>query len=809
MSVRTAAVAVLATAAFVVLPTHQTLAAFSADGVGSGLTASASIPSSAAPSATVVGRDVTVSWPTTTLSSGVPAEGYTVRRYDTSNAAQTVLADCIAPASTSCVENNVPIGTWVYTVQARTGSWTGPEGLASAAVTVATSTFVLDSTAPITALPAVVTGTINNFLLGESVTYHLDSPTGPALAGSPSVVASSTSMPVSVTVPAGTTDAPHSVFVVGSGGSIASAAIDIVIPPVLQSMAMRDIDSNGKVDTVTVVFDDTLAGYSAGLAPWTLANVPSGGTLSGVTVSGSTATLSIAEGPGAANTAVGAFTVALASNPAGVRDIYDHTSSFAPTAPTDLAAPAAQALTMQDTNANGKVDRLTMTFSEALAPYSAPSTVWSLANVPSGGSLGAVTVTSPTVSIAVTEGAGAANTAVGSFTVTLAPNADGVRDAAGNLSSFTKAPADGARPIRQSQEMFDDNRNGKIDRVLVTFSEALAPFSAPTSFSLSSAPSGATLSTVGISGTQATLALNEGTGAATTAVGAFRVTLTSNAAGIRDASGNLASYAATAPTDRAAPALVTLSALDNNGNGKVDRVTALFSETLQAYTAGTAPWTLANVPSGGTLARVTRAASTLTLTLTEGPGAANTSIGTMTVAMASNPAGARDALANLGSFAATAPLDRAKPAAVTITDTNGSTDGRVQPGDTVVITFSEPLAPASVPGSTTVTLTDPTGTGNDTLTMLGVSNAARSLGSNNYITLDTGVASFAGSAVTLGNSNRTVTVTIGASCTGTGCAAIGQQLTNANYSFVAAPTLTDTTGNTAATAARTQSIRLF
>ncbi len=352
---------------------------------------------------------------------------------------------------------------------------------------------------------------------------------------------------------------------------------------------------------------------------------------------------------------------------------------------------------MQDTNANGKVDRLTMTFSEALAPYSAPSSVWSLANVPSGGTLGTVTVTSPTVTLAITEGPGATDTAVGAFTVTLASNAAGVRDAAGNLSSFTKTPADGARPIRQSQEMFDDNRNGKIDRVLVVFSEALAPFSAPTSFSLSSAPSGATLGAVGVSGAQATLTLIEGTGAATTAVGSFRVTLTSNPAGIRDASGNLASYAATAPTDRAAPALVTLSLLDNNGNGKVDRVTALFSETLQAYTAGTAPWTLTNVPSGGTVASAARASATITLTLTEGAGAANTSVGAMTVAMAANAAGARDALGNLGSFTATTPLDRAKPAAVTITDTNGSTDGRVQPGDTVVITFSEPLAPASVP----------------------------------------------------------------------------------------------------------------
>ena len=269
------------------------------------------------------------------------------------------------------------------------------------------------------------------------------------------------------------------------------------------------------------------------------------------------------------------------------------------------------------------------------------------------------------------------------------------------------------------------------------------------------------------------------------------------------------SRVATAPTDRAAPILVTLALLDSSGNGKVDRVTALFSEPLQAYSAGTAPWTLTNVPSGGTLTSVSLATATLTLTLTEGAGAADTLVGTMTVAMAANSLGARDAAGSMGSFAATNPLDQAKPAAITIADSNGSLDGRVQPGDTIAITFSEPLAPASVPASTTVTLTDPVGTGNDTLTMLGVSNGARAMGSNTYVTADTTTTSFADSPVALSNTNRTITVTIGASCTDTGCAGLGQQLANATYSFVAATTLTGVAGNTASTLAKTQSIRLF
>ncbi len=167
-------------------------------------------------------------------------------------------------------------------------------------------------------------------------------------------------------------------------------------------------------------------------------------------------------------------------------------------------------------------------------------------------------------------------------------------------------------------------------------------------------------------------------------------------------------------------------------------MTALFSETLQAYTAGTHRGRSPTCPPAGRWPASAWATATLTLTLTEGAGAADTTVGTMTVAMASEqPRGSRRGRVNLGTFAAATPLDKARPAAVTITDTNGTTNGRAEPGDTLVITFSEPLAPASVPASTTVTLTDPVGTGNDTLTMVGVSNGARTTGVAGHVTGDT------------------------------------------------------------------------
>jgi hypothetical protein len=801
---------VSALAAMLVLPSPM-LIAFSAGGVVSGSLLAQSIPQAAAPTAVVSGRDATVTWPATSLSGGTAASGYIVRRYATNGTPQTVGAACNGTvAATSCVEHNVDDGTWRYSVQAKSGGWTGAESSQGSAVTVGAESLTLAG-GTISSLPATINGSIANFASGEGLSFHLDSATGTTLSGTPSTVPGGGSSSVTVTIPAGTTDAPHSVFAVGSTGNQAAAAITINIPPTLVSLAMRDTNGNGKIDQVLAVFSETLATYTAGTSPWTLTNVPSGGSLSGVTVSGSTATLTIAEGPSAATTAIGTFKVALAANSAGIRDVYDHTTTFAATAPADQAAPAILTAQMQDAGTvNGKVDKVALTFSETLATYSAGNTPWTLTNVPSGGTLASVTASGTTGTLTLTEGAGAPDTAVGAFSVALAASATGIRDAAGNQTVATLAPTDGAKPFKTTMEFFDTNVDGRVDQVLATFSEALAPFTAGNGvWTLTNVPSAGTLNSVAVSGAVATLSLTQGAGAATTAVGTFKVALTANAAGIRDAAGNQSSFTAVAPTDKAAPVLVTLSMLDTDGNGLVNRVTALFSETLTGYSAGATPWTLTNVPSGGTLNTVTTSSATATLNITEGAGPADTSVGAMTVALASSATGVHDAALNQGSFAATAPLDAAKPVAVTITDTNGANDGKTELGDSLSIIFSEALAPATVPSTATVTLTDPSGTGNDTLSISGILNGARTTTSNLHITLDNSSAAFDPSPVVLSNGNKTVTITVGGTCTGTGCGSIGQATSATNLSFLGATTLTDLIGNAVTTTAKNFSLRLF
>lgn len=153
---------------------------------------------------------------------------------------------------------------------------------------------------------------------------------------------------------------------------------------------------------------------------------------------------------------------------------------------------------------------------------------------------------------------------------------------------------DHTAPQLQTLQMFDTNGNGRVDQVRATFGETLASYTAGTTpWTLSNVPSNGTLSSVSVSGQVATLTLTEGAGAASTAVGTFKVALAANANGIRDALGNTSSFAARAPDDKAGPALL-LGGSENSGliDGKIepgDSVTALFSEPVLASSVPAAP----------------------------------------------------------------------------------------------------------------------------------------------------------------------------------------------------------------------------
>jgi hypothetical protein len=172
------------------------------------------------------GRDVTVSW--TASGGSVPVDGYLVKRYSSGGVQQTIGAACSGTiAATSCTESSVPAGSWRYSVTPVHQTWRGAESAQSSAVTVGSPALALSAPTTISCLPGTLSGTIANFLTGESVTFRLDNPTsGQVLSGSvtPSPVPNTGTASASVTIPAGVSDGSHTVYAVGDQGDTSNAA---------------------------------------------------------------------------------------------------------------------------------------------------------------------------------------------------------------------------------------------------------------------------------------------------------------------------------------------------------------------------------------------------------------------------------------------------------------------------------------------------------------------------------------------------------------------------------------------------------
>ncbi len=214
----------------------EAVAHWLAGGSGNARAKADALGAGATPTTSVTGRNVQVSWTGTTFHDGSPADGYVIRRYTNAGAVQTILDACTGTiAGLTCTEHAVPAGTWRYGVTPVQGStWDGPEGTRSTAITMAAPSFSFDSAATVTSLPAPRTGTLAQFATGESVTFHLDSPTGTVLTGGHSAIGAGGTATTSTTLPAGTAQGLHTIYAVGSLGSQTSAqlTVDTVAPAV-------------------------------------------------------------------------------------------------------------------------------------------------------------------------------------------------------------------------------------------------------------------------------------------------------------------------------------------------------------------------------------------------------------------------------------------------------------------------------------------------------------------------------------------------------------------------------------------------
>jgi hypothetical protein len=237
--------------------------------------------------------------------------------------------------------------------------------------------------------------------------------------------------------------------------------------------------------------------------------------------------------------------------------------------------------------------------------------------------------------------------------------------------------------------------------------------------------------------------------------------------------------------------VVAAQMADADHDGRIDRVQVTFSGPLDPSCA--TGWTLNNAPSAGTLAGVSIAGSTATLTLTEGPGDPDTAVGAFTVGFA----GCSGVAPYLG-----APSDGAGPVAVSFSDAGG-VDGKPEPGDTLDIRFSEPLAPTWGQLTSVSVTFERSGNNDATISVPSlVSGTTFGAGTPNYVAKNQ-TMTFGGS--TLAVDGPTLRLTLGAACTGCPYAGVGQ----GSFSFTPAGSIRDAAGYISIAPITATNIRLF
>jgi hypothetical protein len=230
--------AVLMLAAF---GTHSALAYWGGagdHGGGNGTTGAGSVDQGATPTASETGGvNVVVRWGASSLSSGQPVDGYLVKRYDANTGAPaTITGGCAGTVTdTTCAEAPTPVGDWKYTVTpVFAANWRGDESLRSGGVSIGPGSMTIARTlfgGTVAPLPSTVTGTVSGFAANAALTYTLDDAS--TLVGSPSLVGADGSASISLTIPSGTADGPHTISVISAGREASTGIlVDTTAPTV-------------------------------------------------------------------------------------------------------------------------------------------------------------------------------------------------------------------------------------------------------------------------------------------------------------------------------------------------------------------------------------------------------------------------------------------------------------------------------------------------------------------------------------------------------------------------------------------------
>lgn len=248
--------------------------------------------------------------------------------------------------------------------------------------------------------------------------------------------------------------------------------------------------------------------------------------------------------------------------------------STGPITPSDNAVPRILSASITDNNSNGKIDRITVTWSEPIAASSdtaawvinspLPGVSTSPTMVSTSGNTATLTISEPT----------AFNTSTGGMTLAFASNASW-KDLANNLAGLSTSIAlfDAAAPKIVGATTVDI---GGLYTAQITFSEPLAS-SSLTGFSLTGT---STFTGVITPVNSLVYQLITADSTATNTSKTFSLDY-SSAAAVADTSGNLlANITGLAVADGIVPHILSRTTRDTNHNGKIDSIDIVYSESL-------------------------------------------------------------------------------------------------------------------------------------------------------------------------------------------------------------------------------------
>ncbi|MDQ3030130.1 MAG: hypothetical protein M3R09_08935, partial [Actinomycetota bacterium] len=451
--------------------------------------------------------------------------------------------------------------------------------------------------------------------------------------------------------------------------------------PVLQAARTADRGgAPGRLDTVSVAFSEPVShpADSDGRYPFAVSGY---GLAAAGGASGSTVDINLNEGPGPDTGARPAVSYARGDGAPVVDGAGNEATGRAFAGTTDGVAPRLLSATTLDADLNGRLDKVRFEFSEPVSHGAEGG----------GGSFSATGLSSAS--------AGAANDRIVDLSLSEAalPNTgtrplasyspDGfndVLDSAGNPAAAASLPAaDGAAPVVVAAATGDSSpRNGRLDRVALTFSEDVSharDTDAPFSFD----PAGRPLAAAGAaSASTLSLELQEGgapdTGAAPT------IAYTGAGTPVTDSSGNqspVRSYPGLT-RDAAAPQLDSARTADDDTDGQIDHVDVRYSEKVTA-SSGFAV-------TGRSLQSTTVADDTVRLAFADSGTSDSDAQPGVTYSpgnVADEPEGPGDASEGADPFNVS-PQDGAGPVIVAARTLDANTNGTV---DGVRATFSEPV----------------------------------------------------------------------------------------------------------------------